>query len=302
MALEFKQLEIFVCVSKKLSFSKAAEDMYISQPTISAQISALEKSVGVGLLVRNTKGVALTKSGEDFLHYAQKILILRDQALQSASSGNREAAGAIDIIASTIPAQHLLPGLIVAYQKDWPNIVCRVDQADSERVISEISGFKYDFGMIGTVPKHDGLIHHPIFDDELVLVIPKHFAYSHEEIQARFSEMITEVPFIMREAGSGTRVEIENLLTEIGVDTKSLKIPAYFADTHSILLAVAGGMGVSLVSKIAASMYVDGGLLFAVDMKDSRFSRQIHLIYKKELWLSPMQQAFVDCARTLYLR
>ena len=298
--MEIKQLEIFVCVAKKLSFSKAAEDMYISQPTVSAQISALEKSLGAGLLVRNTKGVSLTKSGEDFLQYAQKILTLRDQALQSTTGRNKELTGTIDIISSTIPAQHLLPALIASYQKSWPNIVFRVEQADSERVISEIGGFQYDFGMIGTVPKSDRFVHYPIYDDEFVLVTPKNFPHNAPAIQKNFTQVIKEFPFIMREAGSGTRAETENLLTKVGVDINELKVPAYFADTHSILSAVASGMGVSLVSKVAASMYVEAGLLTAVDMNDSRFGRQIHLIYKKELWLSPSQQAFAEHVRGYY--
>jgi len=298
--MEIKQLEIFVCVAKNLSFSKAAKVMYISQPTVSAQISALEKSVGVGLLVRNTKGVSLTKSGEEFLKYAQKILILKDQALQNITGSSKETTGTIDIISSTIPAQHLLPGLIASYRKNWQNMVFRVEQADSERVISEIGGFKYDFGMIGTVPKNDRFIHYPIYDDEFVLVTQRDFPYSSETIQRRFSEIIKEFPFIMRETGSGTRAEIENLLLKIGVDVSELEIPAYFADTHSILLAVANGMGISLVSKVAASMYVEAGLLNAIEIKGSKFIRQIHLIYKKELWLSPAQQAFVDHVRERY--
>jgi len=294
--MEIKQLEIFACVAKRLSFSKAAEELFISQPTVSAQINALEKIIGAQLFVRNTKGVSLTKAGADFLIYAQKILTLRDQAVQSAGFSDKEASGAIDIISSTIPAQHLLPGIIADFQKQWPNVVFRVGQADSERVVSEMSGFKYDFGMVGTVPAEDRFFCVPIYADELVLITPKDFFCQNADIEERFSKIITESPFIMRGPGSGTRAEIENLFSKIGIKLSDLRVPAYFADTYSILSAVSKGMGVSLVSKVAAEMYVEAGLVNAIEIKNAVFTREIYLIYNKELSLSPMQQAFVEGA------
>ena len=79
-----------------------------------------------------------------------------------------------------------------------------------------------------------------------------------------------------------------------------LRMPAYFTDAHSILLAVSHGVGVSLISKIAAYMYVEAGLLKTVEMNNPLFRRQIYLIHNKELWLSPVQQAFADYARRFY--
>jgi len=292
--MEIKQLEIFISVAKKLSFSKSAESLYLSQPTVSAQINSLEKSLGAQLLVRNTKGVCLTKVGEDFFLYAQKILTLRDQAVIGASGNNHDISGAIDIISSTIPAQHLLPGIISSFQKKWPNIIVRVNSGDSEKVVSEMSGFKYDFGMVGTVPTDDRFSCHCIYNDELVLVVPKDFTSEISPTIGSFTKHITSAPFIMRESGSGTRVEIESLLKSLDIDHQKLHIPAYFSDAHSILLAVSEGMGLSLVPKIAAELYVSCGLVKQIEISDELFMRKIYLIHKKELWLSPMQKAFVD--------
>jgi len=292
--MEIKQLEIFTVVAKRLSFSKAAEELYISQPTVSAQVSSLEKTLGAQLLIRNTKGVSLTKVGEDFLAYAQKILTLRDQALQSANNSDSLADGVIDIIASTIPAQHLLPDMIAEYQKHRPNVIFRVEQADSGRVQTEMTSFKYDFGMIGTMPDRERFNFYPIFEDELVLVTPLSFPdISDGNLSNTLARNIADSPFIMREHGSGTRVEVEGLLSKIGVELRQLHIPAYFSDSHSILSAVTSGLGVSLVSKIAATMYVKAGLVKEVRLDKKLSARKIFLIYNKELWLSPIQQAFV---------
>lgn len=298
--MEIKQLEIFACVAKTLSFSKAAQIMYVSQPTVSAYISSLEKELGVQLLVRNTKEVSLTKAGADFLPYAKKMLSLREQAFFSVREGYKEHEGAIDIIASTIPAQHLLPEIIASFIKAWPNILFSVNQAVSQKVEQEMSGFKYDFGMVGTAPDPDKFVYYPIYNDELVLVTPTSETQSREAIRESFSDYITQTTFITREMGSGTRAEIEGLFTKSGVDLQKLNIGAYFSDAHSILLAVSRGMGVSLVPKVAASMYIDAGLVNVIEMDNPIFCRQIYLIYNKEMQLSPVQQAFAEHVMSFY--
>ena len=298
--MEIKQLEIFVCLAGHLNFSKAAEELYISQPSVSAQISSLEKELGSQLFIRNTKGVSLTKTGLDFLTYAQKILSLRDQAIHHVGGEDRSANGAIDIISSTIPSQHLLPEIIASFQQQWPNIIFRVEQADSRRVEQEMCCFRYDFGMIGAVPNENRYHYHPVYDDELVLIVPNDIRQDSEAIRVNFTEFILKTPFIMRETGSGTRKETETLLSKIGVNLSDLQIPAYFSDAQSILLAVSHGMGVSLISKVAARMYTEAGLLTMVEMDDPMFRRQIYLLYNKELFLSPVQQAFADYSRQFY--
>lgn len=299
--MDMKQLEIFACVAKNLSFSKAAEEMYISQPGVSAHISSLEKNLGVQLLVRNTKGVSLTKTGIDFLVYAQKILALREQALHDVSGANRNIKVVIDIISSTIPAQHLLPEIISSFQKQWPNISFCVEQVSSSGVKRAMSDFRYDFGMVGTISADDDRFnHHLVYNDELVLVFPNDAEQKNDFICENFAEYLLSVPFIMRETGSGTRTEIELLLSKLGVDLRDLRIPAYFSDAHSILLAVSRGMGASLISKVAAEMYVDAGLVRMIEMDSPLFRRQIYLLHNKALWLSPVQQAFADHAEQFY--
>ena len=298
--MEIKQLEIFACIAKNLNFSKTAEEMYLSQPTVSSQISTLEKSLGVQLLARNTKGVSLTKMGSEFLTYTHKILALRDEAALSVSGRDKNVKGTIDIISSTIPAQHLLPEIITLFQKEWPNITFRVDRGDSRQVEKEMGSFRYDFGMIGTAPDDDRFISYAVYNDRLVLVVPDDWPINLKTIRENFADYIVEVPFIMREPGSGTRVETEAILSKTGVNLQKLHIPATFSDAHGILLAVSRGMGCSLVPKIAAVMYEETGLLKVIDINSPLFRRQIFLLHNKELWLSPIQQSFADYARQFY--
>ncbi|MDR2934521.1 MAG: LysR family transcriptional regulator [Candidatus Adiutrix sp.] len=302
ITMEMRQLEIFVRVARDLNFSKAAEKMNLSQPSVSLQVNALEKCLGAQLLARSTKEVSLTKAGRDFLLHAQKILSLRDQALRSLGGEDLDAPGSLDIVSSTVPAQHLLPEIIAPFQKQRPNLIFRVDQADSRQVERMMSGFRYDFGLVGTLPAEDRLIRCPVYDDELVLAVPKEAPESPEEIRGNFADYIRRAPFIMRESGSGTRAEIESLLSKTGLDPRDLRIRAYFSDAHSILLAVARGMGVSLVSRVSAAGYAASGLLRVVEMNSPLFRRRIYLVHNKELWLSPLQKAFADHARQFYRR
>lgn len=299
--MEIKQLEIFVSVARNRSFSRAAESLYISQPTVSTSIHALEFYLGVQLLIRNTKEVSLTKAGLEFLTYAQNILALRDQALCALRGEDRAAAGSIDIISSTVPAQHLLPELIASFRRERPHIVFRIDQADSRWVEQEMSGFRYDFGLVGTAPENARLLYDPIYNDELVLILPRQEERSSEYIRENVAAYLLEMPFIMRESGSGTRAEVEALLSKLGVPLTELRIVAYFSDAQGILQAVSHGMGISLVSKIAAAMYLKLGLLRVVEMNQPLFHRQIFLLHNRELHFSPLQQAFADHARSFYL-
>lgn len=298
--MEMKQLEIFVVMARTLSFSRTAEELYFSQSTVSMHISALEKSLGTQLFVRNTKEASLTKEGLDFLYYAKKMLALRDQAQESVGAQNSNHSCEIDIIASTIPAQHLLPEIIVGFRQKWPNVVFRVDQADSQQVERAMRSFRYDFGMMGTLPKDSRFEHFPVYLDELVLVLPTDAALDDTQIYERFKDYICEQPFIMRERGSGTRAEIEALLDKLHVDPCNLQVVAYFPDAHSILLATSRGMGISLVSKNAAVLFEKAGLVRIVEMHNPLFQRQILLLHNKEMWLSPAQQAFSDYARQFY--
>jgi DNA-binding transcriptional LysR family regulator len=298
--MEIKQLEAFAAVAKNLSFSKAAEELFLSQSTVSSHISSLEKDLGVQLFIRNTKGVSLSKPGEEFLVYAQKILSVKEQALSSLNGSNSDSDKSIEIISSTIPAQHLLPEIIAAFKKQWPKITFHVKQVDSREVEKAMTGFQYNFGMTGTVPHDPRFVYYPVYDDELVLVTPQNTPESSETIRENFHDFITLNPFITREKGSGTRTEFEMLLSKFGVDINKLQTTLSFSDTHGVLNAVSRGMGVSLVSKVAATMYAKADMIRLIEMNTPLFHRKIYLLYNKEFWLTPNQQAFADIARQFY--
>lgn len=297
--MEMKQLEAFCAVARHLSFSRAAKELFLSQPTISAQIAALEQKLGVQLVARTTKEIALTPAGRDFAVYAGNILALRDRALQEFGAAT-PARGTLHILSSTVPAQHLLPEVVAAFRRDHPKVVFHVDQADSRAVMEGMTGFRYDFGFVGTAPADPRFVHHPVYLDKLVLALPQGLRAEPDAIRRDVAAFLRSHPILMREQGSGTRYETENLFAKLGITPQGLDVAAYFADTHSILQAVAQGLGIALVSKVSAALHIDAGLIAAVEVNSDLFARQIHLLYRRELTLSPLQQAFADFVRGFY--
>ncbi|CQR71138.1 HTH-type transcriptional regulator CysL [Sporomusa ovata DSM 2662] len=291
--MEMKQLEAFVAVVQHNSFSKAADMIYLSQPTISAHISSLEDELGAQLLIRSTKAVYPTQTGKDLFHRAKNILALRDEAISSVNGVDQELSGEISILASTVPAQFLLPEIITAFQKQYPHIVFHVHQADSLQVVEGLLGYRYDFGIVGTSVNSRRLITVPFYRDTLVMIVPQSMIVNKEEIYRDLPAFLRQQPFVMRGDGSGTRMEMEQLLHKQGISVQNLNIVAYFQDTQSILSAVSQGMGVSFVSKVAATVYEKIGQIKVYDLEQQAFARQLHLVFKKELVLSPVQKLFV---------
>lgn len=298
--MEMKQLEAFVAVVQHNSFSKAADMIYLSQPTISAHISSLENEIGVQLLIRSTKAVYPTQTGKELFHRAKNILALRDEAISSVNRIDQEMSGEISILASTVPAQFLLPEIITVFQKHYPHIVFDIHQADSLQVVEGILGYRYDFGIVGTSVNSRRLTAIPFYRDTLVMIAPKSMIINKGEMYRDLPSFLRQKPFVMRGDGSGTRVEMEQLLHKQGVSVQNLNVMAYFHDTQSILSAVSHGMGISFVSKVAAAAYEKTGQIKIYDLDQHAFARQLYLVFKKEMVLSPVQKLFVTCLEEYY--
>lgn len=298
--MEFKQLEAFIQISKLQSFSKASESLFLTQPALSSQINALEKDIGTQLFVRSTKRVFPTKAGIDFYEYAQKMLALRDQSLYEMGKYSKECTGEVNILASSVPAQYILPQLIADFNKEYPNIVFRLYQKDSGGVFEELIKYQYDIGFAGTESESCRYTLTSLCKDQLVLILPKGMRYEGSQDASEVISFISDKNFIMREQGSGTRAEMEAFLTRYGLSEKELKAIAYFGNTQGIVEAVSQGMGISFVSKAAAQIYTRLDLINVVEIPSELLCRNIFYVQKKDMILTPAQELFVNYAKNCY--
>ena len=172
LIMHFKQLEAFVNVIKFKSFSKAAEEIYLSQPTISAHISALESEFGTKLIIRSTKEVYPSKAGKIFYEYASEMLRMRDKAILSVKSCATDIRGTLEIAASTVPSQYLLPELLPQMAKDYPNLFFELKQYDSREVANHIINMDAEIGIVGTQLEKNKCVFEPFASDQLVLITP----------------------------------------------------------------------------------------------------------------------------------
>ncbi len=296
--MHFKQVEAFVNVIRHKSFSKAAEAIYLSQPTISAHISSLENELGVCLIVRSTKEVYPSAAGQIFYQYALEMLRLRDRAILEVQSYSTEVRGELDIAASTVPSQYILPELLPSLVEKYPKVFFSVRQYDSGEVVGRIVNMEAEVGMTGTAPDKGACAFEPFMDDQLVLIAPN--APEYQEMAELAPSVLRSLPVIVRESGSGTRREAEEFLLGAGVDPKSLHVVAQMQSTESIKQAVRKGLGVSVISRLAAADFLESGDVLELKLQSTHPQRSFYLVYHKKRPLSPAAEVFVKEVRARF--
>ena len=295
----FNQLEAFVQVADNKSFSKAAKAMYLSQPTVSAHIKSLEAELGVSLILRTTKEVLLSDAGQIFYDYAKELLHTRDVATLMMQSYATEIKGSLPVAASTVPSQYLLPELLSEMYVRYPDLKVSVHQADSSEVIGRIENYDAELGFTGMKAEDSKCIFEPLLEDRLVLITPNTPAYQIYKENFPISQL-RYLPFVFREKGSGTQKEADTFLQSIGLDDQKLHILTELPSTESVKQAVCHGLGVSIISKIAAEDYEKFGYILTFDLDSDLLNRSIYLLYHKNRVLTPAARAFVEVIREKY--
>lgn len=290
--MHFKQLEVFVNVVRLKSFSKAAEVVYLSQPTVSAHINALEEELDTKLIVRSTKEVYPSKAGKIFYKYALDMLDLRDTAVADVKRSSTQVKGMLDIAASTVPSLYLLPRVIPGLLEKYPQLTFSIKQYDSVEVVHRIIDMDAEVGVTGAMFEKSGCVFEPVARDRLMIITPNTPEYA--ALNGRITpEIIRGSRFISREYGSGTRKESETFLRGIGVDPSALRISVQLESTESVIQGVKNNLGISIVSKYACQDCLASGGILAFDYESPGLDRDFYAVYRKNRPLSPAAEAFI---------
>ena len=280
--MNLKQLEAFVQVAEGGSFSKAAKELFLTQPTISSHISSLERELNARLFVRNTKEVSLSEDGIKLYKYAKQMLDLQREIEVTFGMDEEGESHAVTIAASTIPAQYLLPEVLTRFSERYPQEQIRIQETDSSKVVMQIVDHRVDIGFTGTVLEKKHCKYIPFYKDELVIITPNTPKY--QELAQGNKEDISWIKkehVIMREEGSGTRKEAELQLKGAGVKFAGLDIIASIENQETIKKSVRQGMGISVLSKLATADEVANGEILAFPIPNSDEGRDINLVYNK---------------------
>ena len=296
--MNLKQLEAFVQVSESGSFSKAAKELFLTQPTISAHISSLEKELNVRLFIRNTKEVSLSDDGKDLYRYAKQITDLEKAIEERFYMDSDDGKHFITIAASTIPAQYLLPKILMCYRERYPKEQIKIMETDSSEVVTQVVDHMVDVGFTGTVLEKKHCKYIPFYKDELAVITPDTPEYRILKEQNRDDiDWIKRIPLILREEASGTRKEAEKQLKSAGISMETLDIVASIANQETIKKSVKQGMGITVLSRLAAEDE-DGLLIFPIPGADE--GRDINLVYNKNYQMTRSADRFIRIVKEVY--
>ncbi|MFV0402259.1 MAG: LysR family transcriptional regulator [Oscillospiraceae bacterium] len=286
--MTIRHLRIFVAVCSEGSTTKAAEKLYLAQPTVSLAISELEKHYNVRLFDRISKRLHLTDAGRRFLQYAQHITGLFDEMEEGVRRW--ETSGTLRLGSSITIGSRLLPGLIRRFSEGCPDVEVKARIGNSEEIEQLVLDNRVDFGLIEGL-SHSPYLHSEIFlADELVLVCPPGHSWTAEGDGIRVEELAEE-RLLMRERGSGGRELLESILRLHDLEVE----PAWEStSTQAIIGAVAEGLGVAVLPLLLVEQPLKEGRLQRVAIRDVSFQRNFVIIHHKNKYLTAFAKEFIE--------
>lgn len=284
----FRQLQALILVGRHESVSRAAEELHVTQPAISAQLRALEELAGTALTRKVGRNIQLTAAGEVMLRFAERILQLWEQAgdelgeLQGVSSGTLR-------IGAVVTAEHLLPSMLVKFTTERPNVRMKLHVGNRSEIVAMLSRKEIDLAIMGTPPREFRInaarfAHHPM----AFIASPKHPLMRKKRVTI---DDVVNANLLVRERGSGTRTTVERVFKDAG---HTLHFGSEVSSNEAIKSMVAAGLGVGFVSVHACALEFEAGLLDILPMKESPVEGSWHVMHLVDQPLPRIAAAFQD--------
>ncbi len=290
--LEIRQLQVFLAVWKRRSFSKASQEVNLTQPTISGHIKSLEHTLGASLFDRSGREVIPTKAGEILFPYAKKIIQLQHQAEKDISLFQKGDKGTLELGSSNVPGQYILPQLISSFKQQHQNIKITLKVSDTPSITESVAAGYTELGIVDSRIHYSDISFEQCLSDEMVFACPANFMSSDaKEVTIRD---IKKVPFLTREPGSGTRTILEKALKTTGTSLSSFNIIAEIGSNEAIKQAIKNGMGCSILSKCSIAEDIDLGRIHALKVSGANLLLNFYLIKHNHRTISPLGLSFRD--------
>ncbi|GAB6040784.1 LysR family transcriptional regulator [Endothiovibrio diazotrophicus] len=288
MNLTLRQLRVFEAVATQLSYTRAAEQLHLSQPAVSMQVKQLEEMIGLPLLDKVGKKVFLTQAGEELHHYAHAVFDQLEEAEEVLESLKGLKTGRLDIaVASTV--NYFAPRLLSAFKQRYPGVTLTLEVTNRRTLIRRLENNERDLVLMGAPPTGLDLEAEPFMENQLVVIAqPDHPLAEEREIP--FARLGDEC-FVMREPGSGTRAAMERHFADHGVE---IRINMEMTRGEAIKQAVRAGMGLGVVSTHTIELELETRRLVVLDVEEFPIERQWYIVYRRGKRLSPAALAFHD--------
>ena len=289
--LNFHQLRIFYTVASAGSFSKASEELFISQPAVSVQVKSLEEFFGIPLIDRSGRALRLTDAGRVVFDHAQRLFNTSEAMVAAVEELKGLQAGRLTIASSTTPGDYLLPELIGQFKGHYPQVEVALHITNTPGIVRRLLQHETDLGFVGDPLDHDELKVLPFRRDEIVVFArPSHRLARAARVRP---EDIHGEEFVLREMGSATRKWAEEGLRGVGA---SYKVVMELGSNEAVKRAVAAGLGLGMLSRYALDMEVASGALCILNIHGLRSHRWLYLAHNRRAHLTRVQEAFIQFA------
>lgn len=290
--MDLRALEVFCKIMELGSFSRAAEAVLLTQPTVSGHIKALETELGLRLFDRAGRTVTPTRAGELLHGYARRILALREEAQQAINEHKGGLKGHLAIGGSSIPGAYILPSLVAAFKRSHPDVTISLHVSGSRDIVRSVIEGTCEVGMVGARFEEGRVQYEPFEEDELILAVPAGHAWARRST-VRLAELASQ-PFIMRERGSGTRKVMEQALAGHALDPGGLHVVLEVTGNEAVRQAVKAGAGIAIISRRAVEDDVRCKMVAALRIHGVRLVRDFFLVTHKSRSRSPLGKAFLS--------
>jgi DNA-binding transcriptional LysR family regulator len=274
--IENFRIRVFRCVARHLSFSRAAEELLLSQPAVTQQIKALEDEFGVSLFDRGGGRISLTPGGMALLPFAEQMKELSEQAVAAVGDAYGQQAGELHLGASQTIAQYLLPNLVATFLKTHPKVAVTIRSGNSDAMLEALLAREIQMALIEAPEQRKDLHIEPFMEDHMTLVVPAGHEWADHTIE--LGDLRRE-KLLMREFGSGSRRVVELGLAAAGVKTRDLCMGLEFDSNEGLLSAVEAGLGVAFVSRWAVRNQLSLETLKLARIRGLKLARNFSLAY-----------------------
>ncbi len=286
-----RQLEVFEAIARLGSFTRAAEELHLTQPTVSMQIKKLTEAVGLPLFEQVGKKVYLTDAGKALQQFSREIFdqFARFETLLADLKGVKQGRLRLAVITT---AKYFIPRLLGPFCRQYPGIDVAMKVSNRERILERLGTNEDDLYILGQAPDESDVIAEPFLPNPLVVLAPADHPLARQKNIPL--QRLAEEPFLVREAGSGTRIALEQLFAQHGL---KMKVRMELGSNEAIKQAVVGGLGVSVLSNHTLTPDMPTEQLAVLDVKGFPIERHWYVTYPKGKQLSVVAKVFVDYLR-----
>lgn len=282
-----QQLRILKAVATEKNFTRAAEILYISQPSLSKQIKTLESNLDILLINREKNKISLTENGRVFLQYSERILALCEESCRALIDLKNGDRGNLTVGASQTIGTYLMPRVLALFAKNYPQIDIRVQVNQTRLIAKNVVKREIDIAVVGgEIPNElkNELIIESFVEDELALIIPKSHPFGKQK--KIHKEDLYHLNFIALNANSTIRIFIDNTLIQNRIEIKQLKTIMELNSIEAIKTAVSLGLGAAFVSSSAIEKEIELQTIKILNIEDIKITRTLSIISNSESYRS----------------